>query len=61
MILRDVLGWPAKDTASLLDVSVASVNSALQRGRATLRDRLGERRTEWALSSEPNEEERELL
>lgn len=61
LILRDVLGWPAKDTASLLDVSVGSVNSALQRGRATLRDRLGERRTDWARSSEPNEEERELL
>jgi RNA polymerase sigma-70 factor (ECF subfamily) len=61
LILRDVLGWPAKDTASLLEASVASVNSALQRARATLRDRLPERRTEWAQSSEPSEEERELL
>jgi RNA polymerase sigma-70 factor, ECF subfamily len=33
----------------------------LQRARATLRDRLGERRMEWARSSEPSEEERELL
>jgi RNA polymerase sigma-70 factor, ECF subfamily len=56
-----VLGWSAKDTASLLEVSVASVNSALQRARATLRDRLPERRTEWARSPEPSEEERELL
>jgi RNA polymerase sigma-70 factor (ECF subfamily) len=61
LILRDVLGWSAKHTASLLDASVTSVNSALQRARATLRDRLPERRTEWARSSEPTEEERELL
>jgi Sigma-70, region 4 len=31
LILRDVLGWSAKDTASLLDASIVSVNSALQR------------------------------
>ena len=37
------------------------MNSALQRARATLRERLGERRTEWAPSAEPSEEERELL
>jgi RNA polymerase sigma-70 factor (ECF subfamily) len=61
LILRDVLGWSAKDTASLLEGSVASVNSALQRARASLRDRLPEQRSEWARSSVPSEEERELL
>jgi RNA polymerase sigma-70 factor (ECF subfamily) len=61
LILRDVLGWSAKDTASLLEASIGSVNSALQRARATLRDRLPERRTEWARSVKPSEEERELL
>jgi RNA polymerase sigma-70 factor (ECF subfamily) len=61
LILRDVVGWSAQDTASQLEGSVVSVNSALQRARATLRDRLGERRTEWAPSSEPSQQERELL
>jgi RNA polymerase sigma-70 factor, ECF subfamily len=61
LILRDVLGWSAKDTAALLDASTASVNSALQRARATLQERLPKRRTQWATSSELNDEERELL
>jgi RNA polymerase sigma-70 factor (ECF subfamily) len=38
LILRDVLEWSAKETAAILDLSVAAANSALQRARATLAD-----------------------
>ncbi len=60
LIARDVLGWPASETASLLETSVAAANSALQRARATMQGYLPARRAEWT-AGEPNAEERALL
>ncbi|GAA2286711.1 RNA polymerase subunit sigma-70 [Actinomadura luteofluorescens] len=46
-ILRDVLGWPASKAADALELTVASVTSALQRARVTMREQLSGRRLDW--------------
>jgi RNA polymerase sigma-70 factor (TIGR02960 family) len=46
-ILRDVLGWPAATAADALELTVASVTSALQRARVTMREQLPGRRLDW--------------
>jgi RNA polymerase sigma-70 factor (ECF subfamily) len=48
LILRDVLGWPAKKAADALELTVASANSALQRARVTMREHLPDGRLHWS-------------
>jgi RNA polymerase sigma-70 factor (ECF subfamily) len=60
LVMRDVLGWSANETASSLDLTVAATNSALQRARATLREQMPERRSDWT-TGDPSAEERALV
>ena len=61
LILRDALDWSADDTAAVLGMSVAAANSALQRARATMQERLPAARLEWATAAHAEEAERSLL
>jgi RNA polymerase sigma-70 factor, ECF subfamily len=60
-VLRDVLGWPAREAAEHLGMTVAAVTSALHRARSTLRQRLPERRADWPSATGPTVEERAVL
>lgn len=61
LILRDALDWSANEAAAMLGISVAAANSALQRARATMKERLPDERLDWATAADAQEDERLLL
>ena len=59
LLFRDVLGWSAQETADVLESTVASINSALQRARATLSRRF--QGGEIGTAPPPDDRQRVLL
>jgi RNA polymerase sigma-70 factor (ECF subfamily) len=61
LILRDVLGWSASETATALGDTVAAVNSALQRARARMRALGSSDQRGWESATVASDRERALL
>jgi len=61
LILRDVLGWSAREAAAVIGMSPIAAKSALQRARETLKLHLPDRRVEWSRAREPDAAEQQLL
>ena len=61
LILSDVVGWSAAEVAEMLELTVASVTSALQRAHATMRAQLPAGRPDWAPGVPVTADERAAL